>query len=222
MIRIFWMAFMVLIAVPGGVAFHPAAASQSSLVEVKRTQMDRYLHCKKMFGEWTVRFSDDPRVPGKRGIIPETGLNRVIISIRPAGHFDVSYRCYRGFCLNEVIRKGVYKVTENVDSTLKLEVSIRSSKETIISFCGIEIDDIHPVIRDETYEQPYLLDAELMDNDLYIMAVDNTDQFFYYHLVRFQMLDPTASQLPVSNLIFSNMLTMLLTYTLHIFLHTPT
>lgn len=204
---------------PAALSFSPPLPSNMA-AEIKRVQRDRYMNCKKMFGEWTVRFSDDPRVPGKRGIIPETGLNRVIVSIRPAGHFEVSYRYYRGFCLNEVRRKGVYRVMENIDSSLQLEISIKTSKETLISFCGIEIDDIHPVIREEEHEHSYLLDAELMDNDFHIMAVDETNEFFYYHLVRFQT-DQAVSQLPISNLIFSNMLTMTLTYFLHLFLHTP-
>jgi len=188
------------------------------------SNINQNLDCKKMFGEWAVRFSDDPRVPGKGaalGIIPDTGMNRVIISVRPAGQFDVSYRQSRWFLLTEMTQKGRYRVVERVGSSMKLEVSMTSCKETMISFCGIEMDEVRPVIRMEEIPQTYVLDAELFNKDLYLMAVNSSGYSFYYHLVRFQGLNEPPSQLTMSNLVFSNALTMLLTYGLHMILHLP-
>lgn len=190
------------------------------------SKMSRVIRCKQLFGEWQIRYSDDPRFPGKSasiGIIPETGMNRVQISVYPGGHFHVNYRFYRGLLLNEISQKGHYHVYERVDSHLEMSVRFHYSQEKIVSFCGIAIDDVHPILRKEEFGLSFRVQAELINNEMFIIASDRSApaSSFYYHLIRSDLLNQPTIQIPISNLIFSNLLTMFFTYFIHYLFHLP-
>jgi hypothetical protein len=185
-------------------------------------RMSKVIGCKQLYGEWQIRYSDDPQFPGKSasiGIIPETGMNRVRISVYPAGHFNVMYRFYRGLLLNEISQKGSYHVHERIGSHIEMSIRFHNSHEKIVSFCGIAIDDIHPLIRIEESVLTYKVEAEIIGNDMFIIAKNMSTPVFYYHLIRSDSLNQPTIEIPLSNLIFSNILTMMLTYTIHIFFH---
>jgi len=183
--------------------------------------------CNKLFGEWSIRFSDDPRIPGKSaslGIIKDTGMNRVLIRIRPGGVLEVYYPFYRGLFLTEISQKGRYRVRDRVQSRMNIDVSFSDSRETIVSFCGLEIDDVRPVINSYNIEKERVLqlDVEIVRNDLFIIAHDEiSSSSFYYHLVRMDTMNQPTVAVSISNLIFTNILTMFLTHFLHVVVHLP-
>ena len=207
--------------------------SSSSSGEKKKEKtlatLKNVVSCNKLFGEWSIRFSDDPRIPGKSaslGIIQDTGMNRVLIRIRPGGVLEVYYPFYRGLFLTEISQKCRYRVRDRIHSRMTIEVSFGDSRETIISFCGLEIDDLRPVLNSQNIEKEriLLLDVEIVRNDLFIIAQDKEDSSnssFYYHLVRMDTMNQPSVAVSMSNLIFTNILTMFLTHFLHDIVHLP-
>jgi len=187
------------------------------------SKVSKIMRCKQLFGEWQIRYSDDPRFPGKSasiGIIPETGMNRVRVSVYPDGHFHVAYRFYRGLLMNEILQKGRYHIRERVGSRMDMSIRFQQSQESMVSFCGIAIDDLRPVLRNEDPELFFHVEAELIKNEMFLMAKnDNASSIFYYHLIRSDTLHQPTVQVPLSNLIFSNILSMMFTYFIHYLLH---
>lgn len=153
------------------------------------------------------------------GFIPNDG-GRVILHILPEGRLEVISRSYRGLVLTEIFRKGRYDVLRREDNTIWLRVRFRHSRETLISFCGIEMDEVRPVLSSDIYDQPYEIQAEIVQNDLFVIGEETrSNGKMYYHLVRSDSTFIPQAQIPLSNLVFTNILTMLLTYVLHMMIH---
>lgn len=179
------------------------------------SRISTLLRCRQLFGEWQIRYSDYPGFPTTKsasiGVVPETGMNRVLIRVHPGGHFQVVYRYSRGLLLNEISQRGMYEIRERHGSHVDLTIRFDQIREEMVSFGGIAIDNVRPVLRHEQPELTFHAEAELLQNDLFLIARHEDDSaLFYYHLSRSTTLNQPTVQMPLSHLVFSNMLSMLL------------
>lgn len=189
------------------------------------TRWELDLQCKKLLGEWTVRYSDDPRVPGKPAslaMISDTGMNRVRVQISPGGKLRIFHRYYyMKLLLLESLQLGRYQVEERNQQSLRLKIFFDQTQRRCLSFCGIGLE-FQPQIETLHYEKPYEAEVDLRESEMFIIAKDDNEQSFYYHIVRSDALQEPQFQVPLSNLIFSQIISMLFTYCLHVFFHVST
>lgn len=179
------------------------------------SRISTLLRCRQLFGEWQVRYSDYPGFPTTKsasiGVVPETGMNRVLIRVQPGGHFQAVYRYSDGLFLNEISQRGMYEIRSRRGSHVDLSIRFDQIREEMVSFGGIAIDNVRPVLRHEQPELTFHAEAELLQNDLFLVAHhENESALFYYHLSRSTTLHQPTVQMPLSHLIFSNMLSMFL------------
>lgn len=168
----------------------------------------------QLYGEWIMWHSHHPSFRGS---------NRMIVSLYPESVIEVCYREYKGPWLMETRKIGelhfdnenfTYEEdTTNMNPICKSNVCIqyKQKERKILSFLGIGFDDISP-LHIESHQVKLNMQLYIVDrNDLFLTMNDNQ----HYHLMRYVRVNEPTINIPISTLIATNIVGMIMTALIH-------
>lgn len=164
----------------------------------------------QLYGEWTIWHSHNPSFKGS---------NRMLVGLYPESNIEVSYREYNGPWMIETRKIGTFtidndftydnKIKTDFDPIFKSNVCIKYEKEEkrVLSFLGIGFDDISP-LRVENHNVTLFMKLYIVDkNDLFLTNSRNE----HYHLMRSIRVNEPSINVPISTLIATNLIGMIMT-----------
>ena len=168
----------------------------------------------QLYGEWTMWHSHNPSFKGS---------NRMLVGLYPESNIEVSYREYKGPWLIETRKIGKFyfedDFTYNDDSTTNFDpicksnvcVQYNKKEQKVLSFLGIGFDDISP-LHIESHDVKLNMKLYIVDrNDLFLTMNQNE----HYHLMRSIRVNEPAVNIPISTLIATNIVGMIMTALIH-------
>jgi hypothetical protein len=180
----------------------------------------------QLFGEWTVWHSHNPSFRGS---------NKMLVGLYPDSIIEVTYKQYIGPWLIETRKIGEFTFQKDVTHKHKKNnrkrkrpyqhlppiykssnVCVQYSKKyvKILSFLGIGFDDISP-LHTQLHDVCLNMSLFIVDkNDLFLTMNNNKDE--HYHLIRSIRVNEPSINVPISTLIATNIVGMIMTALIHI------
>jgi hypothetical protein len=167
----------------------------------------------QLYGEWTMWHSHNPSFKGS---------NRMLVGLYPESNIEVSYREYTGPWMIETRKIGTFhfdndlryddndnKMKTDFDPICKSNVCVeyKQKEKRVLSFLGIGFDDISP-LQVESHNVTLHMKLYIVDrNDLFLTMNQND----HYHLMRSIRVNEPTINVPISTLIATNIVGMMMT-----------
>lgn len=165
----------------------------------------------RLYGEWIIWRSSSSK---------HTFLNRQIVSIYPNKKILVSYRYKKGPFLFCQEKQGLYTLKKKkLYHNYIISLHFYSKKNKLLSVYGVGTQDFF-----DDYFNTNLLN-ETINMNMYCIGSDDLYLSSYtddinYHLIRSVRVNEPKIDVPISTLVFTQILSILITYVLHfVFLH---
>lgn len=173
----------------------------------------------QLYGEWSLWHSTDPSFKGP---------NRVMVSLHPDNMIDVCHKRHMGPFLVRDKRIGKFIVSDDQQTaecvvsgldaicTGDVIVDFYSSERRLLSVFGIGLDKC-PLIFENKIELESNMRLHVVGRDDLFLTSDQC----YYHLVRSIRANQPTVDVPLSTLMSTQLMSMLIAYMLHMIFHVP-
>lgn len=166
-----------------------------------------------LYGEWMLRHSTIPSIPG----------NRVIVHIYPENQITLCYRFMKGPFVFHKSQTGNYDLTPSHedDQQHDVDVCIHHTLETFLSAYGIGLQDMNIRTSEKTLDTTYKMHMTRVGmDDLYLRSRSNDGTCF--HLVRSVRINEPSVDIPIMTFLITNIIGTLIGNIIHLLLfHSP-
>jgi len=161
----------------------------------------------RLYGEWSLWHSNT-----KQSLLS----NKVLISLYPKRKFEVKEKKQQNIFLMEYVYRGHYKLganSENGDSGNVL-IEQENLRIRMLSICGIGFDEL-PILCMKNLNKRVKLQYDIISKDDIFLSKYNN----HFHLIRHTRINEPPINVPLSTLMLTNIVSIILSHLLHKYVH---